>query len=145
MKMYLLTDTCFWLGLLDEKDQYHEQSKTIYERGMENNSVFCIPWPCLYETVSTRLIKNKHGKLIGDLERILKNSNIEKIDDKDYKEKALEHIFDLHHKHKYRFSLVDAVIREIIADNTLKFKFLISYNYKDFEDICRDKNVEIIN
>lgn len=98
----------------------------------------------MYETVSTRLIRNKQGKLIGDLEEILKKSNIIKIDDKDYKEKALEQIFDLHHQHKYRFSLVDAVIREIIVDNTLNFKYLISYNYKDFEDICRHKDVEII-
>lgn len=45
MKMHLLTDTCFWIGLLDERDQYHDLSKVIYEQGVKNNSVFYIPWP----------------------------------------------------------------------------------------------------
>jgi hypothetical protein len=31
MAKIVLTDACFWLGLVDPKDQYHEMANTVAE------------------------------------------------------------------------------------------------------------------
>ena len=60
MKTYI-ADSCFWFGLLDNRDAYYETANRIFNR-LRTDSVFLIPDPTLYETLNTRMLRNKDGK-----------------------------------------------------------------------------------
>ena len=89
MSKIILTDTCFWLGLVDPKDQHHDKSKVISEQ--INDFKILIPWPCLYETVSTHLARSRKRTLY--FESILNKPEIELIDDTKYKKLCLKCCF----------------------------------------------------
>ena len=42
-------------------------------------------------------------------------------------------------------SVVDSVIREIITDINVKIDYLITFNIKDFQDLCALRRIEIIS
>jgi predicted nucleic acid-binding protein len=143
MSKIVLTDTCYWIGLLDSKDQHHDASTVISD--LLINQKIVIPWPCLYETISTYLIRRKDR--LSLLEQIIRsNSNIEFIDDTEYRNKALNNVFEANNKYtEYSHSLVDAVLREMLSDINLRIDYLITFNNKDFIDICIKRGIEIIN
>lgn len=77
MNKIILTDTCFWLGLVDPTDQFHPSSLAIAELIENNNIIF--PWPCLYETISTHLTRRRERLLY--LEEIISKPNIILLED----------------------------------------------------------------
>ena len=135
---YVLTDSCFWIGLLDSRDQYHEDAK-VYAELIENHKII-VPFPCLYETISTYLIRKK---LLDEFERILSKENIIFIYDEKYRDEAYDNVFKNTKKIGYTHSLVDSILREILIDDELKIDYLLSFNKEDFEDICVQRNIEI--
>lgn len=141
MPKIVLTDTCFWIGLLDPKDQYHEISKSVV--GLIDNHRIIFPWPCLYETISTHLTKHRERLLY--LEEFIRKPYIELFDDSNYKDKALSEIFQLNKFSGFTYSLPDSIIREILKDINVKVNYLVTYNNRDFEDICQQRSIEIIN
>lgn len=144
MNNIVLTDTGFWLGLLDPKDQYHSASNVIAEIIEGNRIVF--PWPCLYETLKTRLIKRKES-LIKLEQKILKpGSNVYSLlDDKDYKDEALRQVFQQNRFNNRNLSLTDCVIREILKDSRVRVDYFITFNAEDFIDICNQRNIKLID
>ena len=138
---YVITDTCYWLGLVDSKDEHHEKSVLISELIKDANIVF--PFPCFYEIIRTKFLKNKM-KLTA-LENLLKNSKIQYIDDTKYKDIALNKVYELNKKSFISHSLTDAVIREMLSDVDLRLNYLVTYNVKDFADICAKRNIEILS
>ena len=42
------------------------------------------------------------------------------------------------------YSLVDAVIREILKDKNLQIDYLATFNTRDFIDICAKRKIEIV-
>jgi hypothetical protein len=42
-------------------------------------------------------------------------------------------------------SLVDTVIREMLSDESLKIDYLITFNIKDFIDVCSRRNITILS
>lgn len=133
-----MTDTCFWLGLVDNADQHHNSSLAINELIKGHYIIF--PFPSFYEIIRTRFLKDKR-KLIA-LENFLKNSAVQYIDDTKYKDNALINVY----KNKNAtYSLTDAVIREMLSDINLKFDYLVTFNEKDFFDICNKRNIEILS
>ena len=42
-------------------------------------------------------------------------------------------------------SLVDNIIRVMLKDGSHKIKALVTFNSKDFEDICYEEGIELIN
>lgn len=138
---YIITDTCYWLGLIDSTDEHHEKSILINDLIKDNYIVF--PFPCFYEIIRTKFVKNKN-KLLA-FENELKNRNIHYVDDSKYKQIALAKVYELNKKSYITHSLTDAVIREILSDAELKLDYLVTYNVKDFSDICIKRNIEILN
>ncbi len=141
MAKIILTDAGFWLGLVDPKDQFHESSNTIAEMIEGYNILF--PWPCLYETISTYLVRRRERLLY--LEKFIKRPNIFLFDDKDYKLTALEEVFQLNRISGFTYSLTDSVIREILKDINVKVNYLVTFNDEDFKDLCSMRKIEIIN
>ena len=140
MPKIVLTDTCYWLGLTDAEDQHHDNSITVSE--LINDYRIIIPWPCLYETISTRLVRNYERVTI--FETLLKKPGIELLDDSKYKNAALNEVFEFNRNNGHTFSLVDCVIREMLKDIDLKVNFLVTFNDCDFQDLCTKRQIEII-
>lgn len=141
MNKIILTDTCFWLGLIDPKDQFHKTSLAIADI-LEGNKIL-FPWPCLYETISTHLTRRRERLLY--LEELISKSNIVLFQDNEYKEEALRQVFQYNRTAGFTYSLTDSVIREIMKDVNVKVDYLVTYNLPDFQDICSQRLIDIIN
>ncbi len=139
---YILTDTCYWLGLVDNRDQHHKKSLDINDL-IKDNYTIVFPFPCFYEIIRTKFVKDKLK--LSALENHLKSSKIEYVDDAEYKDKALSKVYELNKKSYISHSLTDAVIREMLGDINLRIGYLVTYNVKDFYDICSKRNIEILN
>lgn len=141
MAKIVLTDTCFWLGLIDPKDQFHEMSNSVAELIEGYQIIF--PWPCLYETISTHLSRRRDRLLY--FEEFVKRPDIVLLDDENYKNSALEEVFKLNRTAGFTYSLVDSVIREILKDINVKINYFVTFNENDFLDICQMRQIELIN
>jgi predicted nucleic acid-binding protein len=136
----VLTDTCFWFALYDQRDQYHKRALTIYDN-IEKARII-IPWPCLYEVLNTRFIKNRIW--LKRFELLLKKPNVHCVDDKEFKEMAIEDIFLTNPLKARNISLVDSVIRQILTVSHLKIDYLVTFNEADFLDIIKKRpHIEI--
>jgi len=140
MAKTVLTDTCYWLGLIDAEDQHHGKSVIVSE--LISDYKIVIPWPCLYETISTRLVRNYERLTI--FETLLRKPGIELLDDGKYKNAALTEVFEFNRNNGHTFSLVDGVIREMLKDIDLRINFLATFNDRDFYDLCAKRQIEII-
>lgn len=141
MNKTIITDTGFWIGLLDPKDQYHNSSIAISALIENYNIIF--PWPCLYETISTHLTRRRDRLII--LEEIIAKPNIMFLEDGDYKLEALNQVFTNNRVSGFTYSLTDSVIREILKDVNVNVNYLVTYNEADFKDVCDQRLIEIIS
>lgn len=141
MAKTVITDTCFWLGLVDPKDQFHEKSNVLAELIKDLDIIF--PWPCLYETISTHLTRRRERLLY--LEEMINKPNIILFDDSIYKKNALYEVFQSNRLAGFTYSLTDSVIREILKDATVKINYLATFNDSDFIDICQRRKIDIVN
>lgn len=140
MSKIVLTDTCFWLGLVDPTDQHHQTSNAVAE--LIDGYQIIFPWPCLYETISTRLCKRRERLLF--LEELIKKNDIVLFDDEGYKHNALKEVFKSN-KMGFTYSLTDSVIREMLKDVNIRVNYLVTFNSKDFIDICQLRQIEMID
>ena len=137
----ILIDTGYWFAHFDSNDDNHHEIASLLPL-LEAN-LLLIPWPTLYETINTKFSKSGKKKWLVEFERIIKRSNVRIIDDVTYKEKALALTFDRQNNEKFDLSLVDNIIREMLIDPSLRIKFFITFNQKDFRDICSKKQIQI--
>lgn len=137
----ILIDTGFWFGLYDKRDNYHKESNDLVE--YINLGQILIPFPTIYETINTRFAKNRDG--IQSFENIINQQNVILIDDKDYKEIALELTFNSSIRMNKPYSLVDMILRLMLSDKTLNVNYLLSFNPNDFFDICQSRNIKILS
>lgn len=136
---YILLDTGFWIGLLDSRDSKHKSARALYTT-IEAFHVL-VPWPTLYEFMGTVLTKRRDQ--VSQLARLLLLRGVERIDDHPYRESALAACF---HKDagKRPISLVDRVLRSMIEDTSIKLHAVVTVNPGDFEDVCRNRNLELL-
>lgn len=133
----VLVDTGFWIALLDERDEHFEAAQTKAALLLEYR--YILPWPILYETLRTRLVRNELR--LKKFERFLKRPNANFLEDGKYREKALE--VTLSKPKGSCLSLDDSLLREIIDDRAVRIHYLFTFNVRDFADVCRARNVEI--
>lgn len=141
MSKIVLADSCYWLGLVDPKDQHYETSMAIAK--LINDYTVIVPWPCMFESVSTHLTRNRYRTLL--FEETIKKRGVELFPDDKYREVALSQVFDYSRNFGFSFSLVDSILREILKDVNVKVDYLITYNERDFSDVCANRQIEIIN
>ena len=135
----ILTDTGFWIGLYDERDDFHKESNSIL-RNISNHDIL-LPWPIMYEFISSRFIG--HRLWVKKFKENLDNLYITFIDDSSYREKAINESINLSMLGKRRISLVDMVIRFMLMNVNLKVDYLVTYNEKDFVDVCKKRKIGI--
>lgn len=137
---YTLVDTSIWFAMFDPRDQHQEKVKEISE--YLDICYLVLPWPTLYETLRTRLSRNR--RTLQQFELYLKRPNITFLGDEPYRESALELCFSSSLQANRPLSLVDCLIRLILEDVNVKVNWLATFNDVDFSDICLKRGIEII-
>jgi len=135
----VVVDSGVWLGLLDARDQHHGRATNLTE-DIDAWSVL-IPWPCLYETISTRFVKDR--RRVSVFMEILRRRNISVIDDSPYRADALNAVSTL--TDRRNISLVDMVIRRLLDDASVRVTALVTLNPTDFHDVCRRRGIELVD
>jgi len=137
----VLTDTGFWIALFEDRKQpqQHELAVQLFEL-LDNQQVF-VPWPVVFETMRTSFVRQRGW--VQQFAPILNRPEIRLIDDGDYRQNALDTVIDRAKKGKDVPSLVDALLHEIILDDTYRFDHLFTFNYRDFAEPCRRRKIEI--
>ena len=135
----VLIDSGFWIALFEEKDANHGRAAEAV--WLLEDCQIILPWPTLYEFVNTRLARRKSN--LSAFENWLLRPNVELFDDANFREKALESTFESNRFQMPPLSLVDAVLNEILADESLKIHGLITFNRGDFQAICLARRIEI--
>lgn len=141
MSKVILTDSCFWIGLLDSSDQFHEAASSLAELIQPHKIL--LPWPCLYEILSTRLARKRERIL--HFEELIRKPNIELLDDSGYRLEAFDQLLSFNKNVGFTFSLADSVIREMIKDVNIKVSYFETFNSKDFLDVCHQRRIEILD
>lgn len=137
----ILVDTCFWYALYDTRDEHFNKAQRIQEFLEYGNII--IPYPVLYETLNTRFSCKKEW-VVGFNDFLQKESTILIPDDK-YKKVALNSVLANAIEGNRPMSLVDMILRVMIDDVSLNIGALITFNERDFYDICWSKNIELIS
>jgi hypothetical protein len=136
----LLSDSGFWIGLFDKSDEHYEPAgkKADY---LELTQVL-IPWPCLYESLSTRMMKNR--VVAAEIESLLARENVRFVDDLPYRDGAVQASLSLAKVGKRKLSVADIVIRRMLDDDKLRTKYFITFNTGDFVDICKQRGIVML-
>ena len=132
------------MGFIDPTDQHHEKSLNI--SGYLDRCDIIIPWPCLYESLSTHTTRNKSQ--LFTLKEIINRPNIIRFDESPYKDNALQEVFELNKFYGYSFNLTDCLILEILKDTTIKIDYLITYDTefeRNFAPIFQARGIKIIS
>jgi predicted nucleic acid-binding protein len=140
MARTVVVDTGYWLALFDARDQYYFQAQTK-ARYIEFLIVI-FPWPILYETLCTRFVKNRSG--MSSFQRILRRRNVQFVDDIRYRDAAFEQTLAESQRGARAISLCDMTLRLMMQDENLRIDALLTFNLRDFSDICRKSKVQIL-
>jgi hypothetical protein len=148
---YVCVDAGFLIGLCDERDQHHGTAVTRFSELFDAAaSRMVIPWPILFEVVSTKMVKNHNGML--RLERNWKylrgRNQIDLVSDEPYRATVLQDCFNEFQRSlgsQRTFSAVDRVIRNILADRAMSIDAFVTFNTGDFADVCKRFNRELVS
>jgi predicted nucleic acid-binding protein len=140
----LLIDTCFWYAYYESKEkERHDLAVKFIERHLPKDKII-VPHPTLYEVINTKFSKREDW--MDPFKKLLTNrNNVKIISDDKYKEEAFSLTFDFSIRKKRPISFVDMIIRLMLGDANLKINALVTFNEKDFSDICYQKNIDLIN
>jgi len=136
-----LVDTGFWIAILDERDQHHSEALNKAETVFEFRYLI-FPWPILYETLGTRLVRRPLA--VRKFESFLKRPNTIYLDDTKYRLEALEATLSDRGQARQALSLVDNLLRRIILDTSVRVDYVLTFNTGDFIDVCRRRQVEML-
>lgn len=136
----ICADSGLLIALYDERDAYHSQSLSLFQEYFEKPvNQLLIPWPVMYETISTRMARQAKQiqKINKDWGRLRRSGQLEYLDDAEFRLQALDDCFEetARGTHYRPLSLVDRVLRNILSSRDLKIKCFITYNRGDYHDI----------
>jgi len=129
----LMLDTGYWYALCDPADAYRDQ---VEARAVERHDII-LPWPCLYETLRTRFVRN--SAVVGRFRRLIAGPTMTLLDDAPYRDHAFERV--LQTAARRPMSLVDVVMRAMIEDVNVRVDCFLTFNEKDFFDVCRRRGI----
>ena len=97
----------------------------------------------MYEVLNSKFIKSKNR--LSQFEEIMKSGKVEFLFDESYRDEALKNTYSIHRRTIPQISLVDSIIREVIKDINIKIDYVITFNEKDFKDVCDIRSIEIVS
>lgn len=92
----------------------------------------------MYETLSTRLVRRPDRVIF--LKDLFQKLPIHPVDDLPYREVAIRQTVD----EQSPYSLADNVIRLMLSDPNLRIATLLTFNPRDFYDICAKRNIQLV-
>lgn len=140
----ILVDTGFWFALLGTRqDELKPIAEKIFERIKQNQDTLIIPFPTLYETVNTKLLRDKN-KAAADwfLAQLNTNPLFLKVYDDVYRDDAFAITCSIRNR---GISLVDNILRVMMDDDSRKIDALITFNTGDFVDVCTRRGIDLID
>jgi predicted nucleic acid-binding protein len=136
----ILVDAGSWYALFDPRDSHSSEANA--KAHYIDNYTIIVPWPTLYETLGTRFVKKELW--MGRFEHLLTRGNVQFVDDIPYRNDALKVTFREGRLGKRAISLCDMLIRLLIQDTNVRIDALLTFNIKDFADVCRQQKVEVL-
>ena len=136
----ILVDTSFFIALLDKRDRHHLSARKMEE--WLNVMPILLPWPILYETVNTRLVRRPES--LARFDAIIRSAKTELLDDTPYRPRLLSAQFT-RHLSMNRLSLVDAILCSIIEDVNVSVSVMLTFDMGNFLPICQQNNVELLS
>lgn len=136
----ILVDTGFWIALLDPRDQHYHEA--IGKEEWLDDAKIMVPWPILYETVRTRLVR-RPDRLVR-FDRLLKRPQVFFLDDADFRVDAYELSIEYSMNLGRPISMVDMLCRLLIDDVNTRIDALLTTNPVDFRDVCERHGVIIL-
>lgn len=136
-------DAGFLIALYDETDEYHSRAKDYFVQYFDIvQNQLLVPWPILYETISTRMARHQKrmGILKRDWETLDEQRRLVLLDDLPFRVKAIDECFQESTKDPRRYrdlSLVDRIIRNMLSEVNIKIDVFITFNHGDFMDVCK--------
>ena len=132
----LLVDTGFFIAMYDERDAHHAEAQD--KRNLLDLYAVVLPWPVLYETINTRFSRRRG--IMARFDTVITSSNTALLDDSTYRGEAYQTVA---RNARRPMSLVDAVLRAIIEDTNVAVAAMLTFNKRDFHDVCRQHAVEL--
>lgn len=137
----IILDTCFWRAIYDSKDAHYLKAQSIAAKFIDNIAYkILVPYPTMYELLRIEFVKNK--AILSSVGTLLNKECFEKICDVKYRDKALELTFS---NNKRNLSVVDNLIRLMLEDTNLRINGIVTFNVGDFNDVCRNKSITLID
>ena len=133
----LLIDTGYLIALYDERDEHHTVAQCT-KRLLDLHPVV-LPWPVLYETIRTRFARKPD--VLTRIDSIVAKEDTLLLDDSPYREGAYRQVQQTSRKRP--LSLVDAVLRAVIEDENVRISGLLTFDDKDFYDLCDPRHVDL--
>jgi predicted nucleic acid-binding protein len=147
----ICVDSGFLLGLYDERDQCHARANELF-LAYFNNTVnrLLVPWPVLYETISTRMVRRKKDLALfeRDWRMLAGRRQLILLDDGPYRQAAIEECFyEVRGRRRglRPLSLTDRVIRSILGETRVRVDVLITFNAADFADVCSALRLPLVS
>ena len=133
----VLADTCFWIAAFDPSaGSDHKSAAGLLED--LSRGVVLMPWPIMYEVLRTHTVRNP--KMMDGFARVVRRPKVYKIDDGKYRKECLEEAFLIARRGR-PISLVDLIMRAVPRDDNYRVTQLLTYDQRDFVDVCRDRGV----
>ena len=136
----VLVDSGFFFALFNPRDRYHADA--VEKREWLEILSPVIPWPILYETINTRFARRP--ATIARFESILRGPHIELLNDSPYRLDAYENALTRAKTRRNAMSLVDSVLCAILDDTNVRIDAMLTFNLRDFENICRSRGIELL-
>ncbi|MBV9757492.1 MAG: hypothetical protein JO047_10595 [Alphaproteobacteria bacterium] len=136
----LLADTGVWYALYIKTDQHHAKAREQAEL-FELHHVI-LPWPVFYEVLRTKMVRN--ARALRLFEDHLRSMDWTELDDRPYRQAALHLCFDSALAGSRPMSLIDCTIRLILNDRNVAVDLFMTFNARDFHDVCGDRQIQMV-
>lgn len=138
----VLVDTGVWYSFFDDRDRYNDRQTVDALAEIVQGMTVVIPWPVVYETLRTRMSRNRLGLLAFELQ--LKSPNVVFIDDSPYRDDALAECFESSIRVGRPLSMTDCLLRALMLDERIKLEYLATFNDDDFVDVCARRSIHLL-
>lgn len=144
-------DSGFLFALYSQRDQrdYRARAREYFKHFANRANKFVLPWPVMFEAINTKIASYEPGLQLfaRNLRDFRASQQLVKVDDAPYRERALEECLTQGARQKpgRGMSLVDSVLRLILADANLRFDGLITVDVGHFRDVCLSRNITLFS
>lgn len=139
--MNICADSGFLIALYDNADQHHAEASGHFTTLFQSTANrLLVPWPILYETVSTRVARRRNALALLERhwKRLLLRRQLELLSDLPFRDGIVEECFaELGRNRPRALSAADRVVRRMLSDKQLRIDAFITFNVGDFADVCR--------